>query len=144
MKFFISIISWFVSLEISQVVRSLNKETLVAIVWLWRSTKLRSNQLKPHSHLLLISLVLLPIIPILSAVALKCKDSSNFGLWPFSNTIIRYWLFFDIIDLLLGGALTRWGTGADRAIYGSPHNVWIALCHVEQKLLMWQASSAQA
>ena len=59
MKFLISTISSFVSPGISQVVRSLIRKTLVAISWLWCSTKLRSNRLKSHSHLLLLILVLL-------------------------------------------------------------------------------------
>ena len=143
MKFFISTISSLVSPGISQVVRSLIRETLVAISLLWLSTKLRSNRLKPHNHLLLMILVLLPMIPILSALVLNCNKSNNFGLWPFRIPLyILAVLWYNWSSI--GGALTRWGTRADRAIFGRPHNLRIALRHVEQKLLMWQASSAQA
>ena len=143
MKFFISTISSLVSPGISQVVRSLIIETLVAISWLWLSPKLRSNRLKPHNHLLLMILVLLPMIPILSALVLNCNKSNNFGLWPFRIPLyILAVLWYNWSSI--GGALTRWGTRADRAIFGRPHNLRIALRHVEQKILMWQASSAQA
>ena len=128
---------------ISQVVRSLISETLVTVSWLWLSTKLRSSRLKPHNHLLLMILVLLPMIPILSALVLNCNKSSNFGLWPFRTPLcILAFLWYNWSSI--GGALTRWGTRADRAIFGSPNNLQIALRHVEQKLLMWQVSSVQA
>ena len=135
MKFFISTISSLVSPGISQVVRSLIRETLVAISWLWLSTKLRSNLLKPHNHLLLMILVLLPMIPILSALVLNCNKSNNCDLFEYHYT---FWLFFDIIDLLLG--VHRQG-GEQGQI---EQYLRIALRHVEQKHLMWQASSAQA
>ena len=87
-------------------------------------------------------LLLLPMIPILSALMLSCNNSSNFGLWPFRIPLyILAVLWYNWSSI--GGALTRL-TRADRAIFGSPHNLRIALRHVEQKLLMWQASNAQA
>ena len=116
MKLYISTISSFVSPGISQVVRSVIRETLAAISWLWLSTKLRSNRLKPHNHLLPMILVLLPMIPILSALVLNCNTTNNFGLWPFRIPLyILAVLWYNWSSI--GGALTRWGTRADRAIF---------------------------
>ena len=106
-------------------------------------TKLRSNQLKPHSHLLLMILVFLAMILILSVLVLNSNNSRNFGWWPFRMALyILAVLWYNWPSI--GGALTRWGTWEDRAIFGSPHNLWNTLRHVEQKLLMWEASSARA
>ena len=141
-KFFISTKSSFVSPGISQVVRSFIRETLVAISWLWLLTKLHSDQLKPHSHLLLMILVFLAMILILSVLVLNSNNSRNFGWWPFRIALyILAVLWYNWPSI--GGALTRWGTREDQAIFGSPHNLWISLRLVEQKLLMWEASIAR-
>ena len=87
MKFFISTKSSFVSPGILQVVRSLIRETLVAISWLWLLTKLRPNRLKPHSHRLLMILVFLAMILVLSVLVLNFNNCRNFGWWPFRRAL---------------------------------------------------------
>ena len=78
---------------------------------------------------LLTTLVLLPMIPILSTLVLSFDNSSNFGLWPFRIPLcilaVRCY-----ISSSIGNALTRWGTGqvgrylAAPTIYGSLCAMW--------------------
>ena len=129
MKLFISTISSLVSPGISQVVRSLTREPLVAISWLWLSTKLRSNRLKPHNHLSLMILVLLPMIPILSALVLNCNKSSNFGLWPFRIPLyilaVLWYNWYSIVVHWQGGEQGQIGQYlADPTVYGSLCAMW--------------------